>query len=554
MNNSIPAGLTQKLDEIFKPWNRCDAPGAVVGVAQQGKILYRRGFGLASIEHAKANTPTTRMRLGSTTKHFTCLGILLLQEDGKLDIQQPIRTYLPELSNLCGEPTLLQLMHHVGGLRDPMFIAFLLSGGKFSQLPVGAGLQLMARFTERNFAPGEGPLYSNAGYYLLSLVIERLAGTTLEDFFTQRLFAPLGMQDTALLRSDMGIVPNMATLHLPQPGGGWRRGIHPTDEMLGSGGIISTVDDMLLWAAHLRGPHKKFGSAESWSRLLQRPTYRSGQQGSYSLGLMHENYRGVAAFHHAGGTLGAQCQMLIVPQHALDIVVMVNRMDAPAPALAYKIVDAVLEGAGLEPVKVPPPAAEFPAVQGRWFNPRKRTLVSIAPRKIAADQPEVLVLSLYNTPTAVLHRSGEGLAMPETALGLVEIRKLPEGGAAPATLDLHIVGEPQSFERLPDAPPTAAELAADLVARYRNAEFGFEVAIVFKDGKLGIDLLPQYGMALWELEPLSADVLACGQLRANPPSPLPSFASLALERKDGKVIGFWLSTERELDSRFDRIG
>lgn len=555
MNAPVPLQTTaQKLDELFKPWNRSDVPGFVVGVAHKGKIIYRRGFGLASIEHAKANTPATRMRIGSTTKHFCAFGIMLLAEDGKLDIRQPVRTYLPELTNVAGDPTLLQLMHHTGGLRDPQFAAFFLHRGLYGHMPAGGSLQLMKRFTERNFAPGERMAYSNAGYTLLTLVIERISGMRWEDFMAQRVFAPMGMHETTLLRSDMDIVPNMATLHMMQPDGNWRRGIYPTDECLGSGGMISTLDNMLVWAAHLRGPQKKVGSDVTWAKMIERQTYRSGMQAGYCLGLARDIYRGLDTIHHAGATFGSQCQMLVVPKHELDIVIMANRMDVGAPALALKVIDVVLENEGLEPAFVPTAPVGYSNVLGRWYSKQSRTTMAIAAKQLRPDLPEMLVLSMYNTVAAILQKAGEGLAQPEGPMSMIEIRKLPEGKTPPASLDVHITGELERFERLPDTPPTAAELAPDLVGRYRYTEFGSELEIVLKDGKLFIDFLREVGTSFWELEPFSADVLGCGTVHTIPVMLVPTPAAMSLDRKDGKVVGFWISMDRVRNVRFERVG
>ncbi len=547
--------MINKLDELFKPWSRSDGPGGVVGVMYKGKLLYRRGFGLASIEHAKANTPTTRMRIGSTTKHFCSLSIMLLAEEGKLDINQPLRTYLPELTNVCGEPTLLQLMHHTGGLRDPMMTALMLNRGTFGHMPAEASLQLMTRFTERNFAPGERMAYSNSGYFLLTLVVERLSGMAWDAFLKQRIFSVLGMKETMLLASDLDIVPNMATLHMPQPDGQWRRGIYPSDELLGSGGLISTVDDMLTWIAHLRAPaiEKKVGGAATWAKMLEWPTRCSGQRAGYCLALTRENYRGVEIIHHAGATLGSQCQMLTVPAHELDIIVMSNRMDLPAPAVAQKIIDIVLEEKGLAPAIVPPPAADFPALQGSWFSAESRTLMTISAKVVKPGLPELLLLALYNSPVAVLLKRGEGLAIAEGPMSMIEIRKPPAGQAPPSSLDVHIVGDLENFVRLPDLPPSAAELAPELVGRYRYSEFGTEMEVLFKDNKLFLDYLPDYGLAQWELTPFSTDVLGCGILHTIPASAQPNSASMMLDRRDGKVIGFWISADRARNIRFDRL-
>ena len=111
-------GIAEQLDALFAPWRRTDEPGLVVGVVRMAeKLIYRRAFGMASLEHAVANTPTTRMRIGSTSKHFTCLLALLLAEEGRFDLDQPIRSYVPELAGPGGDPTPRQLLQHRGGSR-----------------------------------------------------------------------------------------------------------------------------------------------------------------------------------------------------------------------------------------------------------------------------------------------------------------------------------------------------------------------------------------------------------------------------------------------------
>ncbi len=544
--------IAEKLDPLFATWNRNDAPGLVAGVSHKGERIYERGFGLASIEHATQNSPSMRMRIGSTTKQFNCVGILMLAEEGKLDLDQPVRTYLPELKDSpAGDPTLLQLMQHTGGVRDPMASWFLMNFGGYGHMPAGSSLQLMQRFTERNFAPGESMAYSNAGYTLLSFVIERASGKSWEAFFDERVFGPLKMKDTQMLRSDLDIVPNMATLHVPH-GAGWRRGIYPIDELIGSGGLISTIDDMLRWAAQVRGPQRAVGSAALWTRLLQRTRLTSGVESGLGLGLARETYRGVEVIHHAGATMGSQCQMITVPAHELDVVVMANRMDAPAPLLAIKIIDAVLESS-LAPVEVPPPASDYPSILGAWFSRDAGMLLSIKPQKPKPDAAEALLLSLYHSPAQFLLRRGEGLSTPPSPMRNVEVRKIP-AEAKPQTLEIHVGGAPERFERLPDPAPKVSEVAPALVGRYRYSEFGSEVEIVYQNDKLFLDFQPAIGRAQWELEPYSADVLGCGTFHTVPMPVVPNRAALCVERDAaGKVRGFFLQSDRYRNVRFERL-
>lgn len=543
--------VRQRLDTLFEPYNRSDAPGLVVGVRHRGALIYRRGFGLASIEHSVANTPATLMRIGSTTKHFTCLAILLLEQDGKLDISHPVRTYLPELDNCCGEPTLLQLMHHTGGLPDTSAAALLANGGYFGHTPPGGAIQILRKFRSLNFVPGTRLAYNNDGYTLLSLIIERLGGLSWNDFVTRRLLAPLGMTNTMLVRSDLDIVRGMATLHLAV-GDTWRRGIFFSDDLLGAGGLVSTVDDMLRWTAHLRGTDESIFGNEIRKRLLEPQRFANGTTIGYGLGLMREQLRGVDIIHHAGATMGAQSQMLIAPAHELDIVIMSNRMDAAAQVLALQAMEAVLGEEGLAAETAPAAAADHPALAGRWFSRESQTLLSIEAVRPQPQQAETLLLSVHHAPAGALRASGTGLARPAGASSSVEIRKPPTDGAPPPVLDVHICGELERFERLPATPPAIAELASNPCGRYRHAEFAKEVEIRLDDGRLVLDLLPMSGGAHWELEAFADDVFGCGRFRAIPEFPLPLPATLTLDRRDGEVRGFWLNMDRMRRLRFER--
>jgi len=217
---AAPQTTPQKLDEIFKDVNRSDAPGLVIGVRQHGELLYRRGFGLASVELSVANTPWTRMRIGSTSKHFTSLAALLLAEDGKLDIDAGVRTYLPELPDLQPEATVRQLMSHTSGYRCYLDVSFLSDGMAIQ--PKGAALATQVRQTGVNFPPGERMIYCNGGYHMLSVIIERVSGVEFEKFLKDRIFDPLGMLDTASVPSDFNIERGAAGLYVPLPTGGYR--------------------------------------------------------------------------------------------------------------------------------------------------------------------------------------------------------------------------------------------------------------------------------------------------------------------------------------------
>ncbi len=554
------AALLRKLEALLQPWNRSDAPGLVIGVALGGTTIFRRGFGLASVEHGNANTPATRMRIGSTSKQFAAFCALLLAEDGKLDIDLPVRTWLPELEGVSGAPTLRQMMQHTSGIRDPLDMpGFMLFGTWSAVICAGAGLELAQRFSDASYAPGERMIYNNQGYHLLSLAIERVSGMPYGAFLKQRVLAPLGMTDTELLPSDMQMIPGCASYHLLQPDGSYRRGIYPNEELLGAGGMVSSIDDMLKWLSHLRSAEKIVGSAASWDAMLQRSRYCSGAEGDYCLGLTRENYRGVEIIHHAGAVIGCVSQTLTCPQHQLDITLTFNRMDASAPGIALKVLDCVLDGK-LDAPTTPLSPEGREALIGRWYAPDSHRMFGVLAHAMP-DQPTGLALSIQGQVAGMLRQTEGGLVMTCPAHGPVELR-LPAAAdsaadAAPIdTLEFTDSGHPERFLRLPDSPLPATALAAELVGRYRYADLGVELAVILEQDTLYLDLKPRCGSTRFQLTPYSPD-LCLGVLQTSWPVPVAAqyFSStVAVERSGGKVSGLWFNTWRTRNLWLERCG
>ncbi|MFD2270894.1 serine hydrolase domain-containing protein [Undibacterium arcticum] len=301
--------IASRMEAILSRWNRNDAPGCVVSVIHKGRTVLRKGYGMASLEQQVANSPSTKMRIGSTTKHFAAILALQLRDEGLLDIDGPCVRYLPELREAQGRRSLRQFMNHTGGTRDFLDLSMFSNGA--AMLPAGAALAYQSAQEEDNFRAGDMFSYNNGGYRMLSIAIERVLHMPFAQALETRLFGPLGMYDTSLWACDHDLLPGVACSHVALPDGGFRRGVFPST-ILGEGGIVSTVDDMQRWLAHLRKPHL-WADALS-AELTQPTTLNNGFLHPYGLGLIRENYRGVEIIQHSGGVIGGSCQMLTAPR------------------------------------------------------------------------------------------------------------------------------------------------------------------------------------------------------------------------------------------------
>ncbi|OXI90019.1 serine hydrolase [Burkholderia sp. AU31652] len=541
---------TTQLDALFARYRRADAPGLIAGIVHRDQLLYRRGFGMASLEHGIANTPATRMRIGSVSKHVTCLAVLLLCERGALDADAPIGTYLPELPPAAGRPTLRQLMSHRGGQRCALDLALLTQGLAMS--PPGAYLASQQRQHDENFPPGERMMYSNGGYHLLSLAVERASGMAFDAFLATQLFAPLLMHDTACVPNDMTIEHGIATMHVPDSMGGFRRGIFPTWELLGEGSIVSTVDDMLRWTAHLRCSEKIVGNADTWRQMLALPAFSSGLRSQYSLGLTQSTYRGVELIQHSGGVVGGTCQMLVSVAHGLDVVLLSNgALDAPLE-LSKRVVDIVLadelDGDG-PPVAAR--AADHAARLGRYRSARSGAVYALE------DHEGALVLAgpLCPRRSMTLYDSADELndvQVEASGDGLLALRW--GSSCTPNDLSsLRIVhcGHVDTFARVGEAPAMTPDLVAAMSGVFASHDADAHAIIRLDNEALILRLHGAVGRCDYRLTPLAHDAFELVPI--DPVNITTGMLTLTRDATRGDVTGFRVDTPRTRHLAFTRV-
>lgn len=534
-----PKTVEEQIDALFAPWNRSDAPGMAVGVVKDGQTIFRRGYGMASLETRVAIAPTTRLRIGSTSKHFTALLALLLQQDGKLDLDAPIRTYVPELTGPGGEPSARQLLQHRGGSRCYLDVGFLMHG--MLAPPVGEALRVQSRQSGRNFAPGEAMIYNNGGYHMVSIAIERVGGALFEEQLKTRLFDPVGMAETLSLPSDHIITPGMATMHVPSPTGGWRRGLFPSEEVRGEGAIVSTIDDMLRWTSHLR-TRDKVGTPETWRQLTELPVYADGSKGAYSLGLMFEDYRGLPTMHHAGGVIGGTSQMLTFPDHGLDIVILVNGAPAANPLrLAEQIADVVLADQ-LAPEDEKIESKDHEALMGRWWSPESGMTYDFI------DEAGELKIGVCGMPQGSrLRNAGEGkFTSPPMSIGeiAVDASALHDGA-----IDIRFGPSSATYRKVEKTEALDDAFAKAVEGRYNAPDGGGAVVIRREGDKLMARFADEPGAVEVELTPF-ADVDAAYTATMRPDAM--HFGVLNFERSGGQARGFTINSMRTRGLKFER--
>ena len=323
------------LDAIFHNFASSQSPGCAIGVARSDGPVLAKAYGMADLEHGVPLTPQSVFYMGSVSKQFAALSILLLERDGKLHLDDRVRTHVPELPDYADTITIRELLHHTSGLRDYLTLSRLAGHSSDYVITERDVLNMLARQTQLNFKPGTEHLYSNSGYVLLSIIVHRIAGRPLDEFARERIFSPLGMRGTRFQHDHTAVVPGRAIGYVSR-NETWRIGNSLLD-VVGDGGMYSTVDDMLQWAAAFERPE----FAPLLSRMQTPGRLGDGQAiaNGYGMGLVQGVYRGVPTVSHGGSLAGYATNFLRFPADKLTVVTLCNASNANPARLAQTVAD-----------------------------------------------------------------------------------------------------------------------------------------------------------------------------------------------------------------------
>ncbi|MBJ6979742.1 beta-lactamase family protein [Luteimonas sp. MC1782] len=302
-----------------------EVPGAALLVLRDGEPVLRRSVGLADVDAGTPVTPATNFRLASVSKQFTAAAVLLLAEDGRLRLDDPVRRWLPELPASADGVTLHHLLSHTSGLHD---YEDLMAADFHGQVRDAGVVGLLASGGEPYFAPGSAYRYSNSAYALLALVVEQASGKPYQDVLRERIFVPLGMTHSVAFVDGLNTVDARAYGHSAD-GGGWRRTDQSTTSaVLGDGGIYSSIDDLARWDAALADDRllSEASRALAFSPQTTTPTGEA-DVAAYGYGWRLD---GQGLLWHSGETIGFRNVILRWPAQRLTVVMLTNR-NAPEP-------------------------------------------------------------------------------------------------------------------------------------------------------------------------------------------------------------------------------
>jgi len=452
---------TKAIDAVFSDYDKAGSPGCMLGVVGHGSFVYSRGYGRANIEHDVAFAPQTVFDIGSTSKQFLATAILLLVEDGRLSLDDDVRKYIPEVPDYGQTITIRHLLTHTSGLRDYITL-MTLAGWQLEDLTTPAqALDIISQQKALDFRPGAEFAYSNTGFFLSSLIVQRVSGMGLAAFAAERIFSPAGMSATRYMDDHAAIVPHRAGGYEPA-GTGFRVALSNW-EQLGDGAVQTSIADLLKWDANFYAP--RIGGERLVRALQEEGHLAGGKPIGYGLGLFLGQYRGLPTVRHGGSWAGYRAELLRFPGEKTSVMVLCNLATADPEERANRVADIVLRGRLTEPAPRPHPAGPDPDTRalttfGGTYWHEERMLV-------ARFWPHERGLALM--------AGGEPRPLEVAADGVYRVRDQ-------STRYRFVAGEPRRVERAPDsgeplvlvAQETWAPAADDL-DRYAGTYFSEEL-------------------------------------------------------------------------------
>ena len=547
--------LERRVDSLFARESRSDGPGCAVGVYRNGQTVLTRGYGLADVEARRRITPTTTFNLGSVAKPFTALATLMLEQRGRLSLDDDVRRWIPELPEYGRPIRVRDLLQHTSGLRDYGALDALL-GRPVATMPEFLGLITAQRAL--NFPTGIRHEYSHSDYVLLGIVIERATGVPFGEHLEREVLAPLGMRGSFVHDVRGGGRRERAFGHVVSTRG--TRVEFPGSVIVAGTNLYSSVDDLARWDGNFDQPN--VGGRAVIDRMLSRPTLATGDTIPYAYGLRLGSHRGLRTVARGGHDNAMTSEIIRFPDQRLTVATLCNGDHLEAGRLAQNVAGIYL-GDAMRPAtaKPAPPAATSvePNELARYagvYAPRDQPWYTLPIELRNGVLSEVLFHDTRDDTLVAMTPAGNGRFFEIGTTGNVGIFtfRSPSPGA-PLRVDLAWNGEPAGeADRVPDSLVWRPSSTA--LAEYAGSWFSDELDAQWRLEQRGDRLvLRRQGQPDLTLRPIARDQFLRGF--GSWVSSLP--ALLQFERDgSGALTGFTVTTPPGEDSvrglRFARVG
>jgi len=511
-----------KIDDVFAHAIPANAPGCAVGVQVGDAAPIRRAFGTADLEHAVPVSVDTVFEAGSVSKQFTAAATLILASEGRLSLNDDIRKYLPELPDYGHPVTIAELLGHTSGLRDWGDIEAI-AGWPRTERVYGMTdvLHITARQRALNFQPGTAWSYTNTGFNLLVLIVQRVSGTSFVDFTREHLFAPLGMTHTQWRDDFRRIVRDRAIAYHRTSAGTYEQ-MMPFEDTYGHGGLLTTVGDLLLWNKALsEGRLGAFVTQAMQTRTL----LSNGRPTIYARGLFLRSYHGMREISHDGATAGYRAWLGRYPDQHLSMAILCNADDAIPSNYAHALADRYVPNA--KPAPSPYTLAPPSSLAGIYASERDGVPLRLTVHGDRLQTDTGLILKAGPNGTLTLEHTNGVIAMTGAVLADGRLRFDAEGDAT-------------FYDREQMYVPTAADLVY-MAGRFHNDEVPVTYQITAEAHGLRVVAEDRPGKSRL-FEPAYTGAFMSGDVMLRPMLDHP-----------GHVTGMRISDDRVWNLPFDRL-
>ncbi|MFP2996850.1 serine hydrolase domain-containing protein [Spongiivirga sp. MCCC 1A20706] len=328
-----------KIDALFEKYDSSETPGIAVSVVKDGSVIYQKGFGMANLEYGIPITENTKFHVASLSKQFTAFMILKLENDGLLSINDDIRKYIPELPDYGNTITINHLLTHASGIRDQWRLLEMAGWQLDDVIKTSQIFKLIKNQKELNFSPGTSFMYSNSGYTILAILIERLTKTSFAEYAKQTIFQPLQMSDSFFYDDHEEMVSNRAYSYKLVNKKLKKSNLNFAT--VGPTSLFTTVVDMNKWAVNFK--HMTVGNTSIFQSMNQRAQKNDGSVSNYAKGQFVKNYKGLKMIYHSGSDAGYRCYFARFPELGYEFTLFANASYISAYDEIFKLIDHYLQ-------------------------------------------------------------------------------------------------------------------------------------------------------------------------------------------------------------------
>jgi len=334
---------SQDIDSLFIEWDKPDVPGCALGIVKDGKLVYSKGYGIADLEHDIEITPSSVFYIGSVSKQFVTFSILLLEEQGKLNLDDKIQKFLPDFPEYDAPLTIRHFIHHMSGVRDYLTLMYLKGRNYLDNIDVYEVYDLIKRQKELNFSPGEKYLYSNSCYFMLAMIVEKASGQSIKEFAHENIFQPLGMKNTLFYDDNTDLIKNRVFSYEKKNDGDGFNNLIMRFDLVGSGGVYSNIEDLFLWDQNFYDNKLGKGGQAIIDKMHEEGLLNNGESSGYAFALGIAKYKGLKTVSHSGALAGYRAELMRFPEEKFSVIVLANRGDANPTSKAFNVADIFLK-------------------------------------------------------------------------------------------------------------------------------------------------------------------------------------------------------------------